>query len=109
MHNKVKTIDVQEFKKHHDANPNLCLIDVRELNEWQEVHIPGALHIPQDTLPAQIAKKIPDYNQPIYLHCRGGVRSLHAAQKLIELGYKEVYSLDGGITAWEKCGYPIKK
>lgn len=106
---KINTVNVHELKKRLDETPNLCIIDVREDHEWQEEHIPGALHIPKDQISAIIASKIPDQNKPIYLHCRGGVRSMHAASCLLDLGYKDVYSVDGGIVEWVKSGYPIKK
>ena len=106
---KVKTISVHELKKRLDSTPNLCIIDVREDHEWQEQHIPWALHIPKDQVSDVIHAKIPDYNCPIYLHCRGGVRSVYAANCLLDLGYKDVYSVEGGIIEWEKSGDPIKK
>lgn len=107
--NTIHTISVQEFKKRWDQNPNLCLIDVREPDEWQEAHIPGAKLIPKDELPKVATSILKEQNQPIYLHCRGGIRSLYAAQKLLELGYLDVYSLDGGITEWANAGFPIEK
>lgn len=106
---KIKTIDVHQLKKMMENNPNLCLIDVRELEEWQEFHIAGALHIPKDIIASSIATKVPNKDQPIYLHCKGGVRSLFAAQVLTDLGYQEVYSLDGGIIDWAVAGYPIEQ
>lgn len=105
----VLAIDVHELKNRRDSNPNLCIIDVREPHEWQEVHIPGALHLPKDELPSCIQDKIPELDTPLYLHCKGGVRSLQAAKRLVELGYREVYSVEGGITAWETSGYPVEK
>lgn len=104
----VKTINVHELKKRRDADPHLCLIDVREDSEWQEQHIPGALHVPKDELVLKIKTIEPDHDSPIYLHCRGGTRSLHAASYLLGLGYQEVYSVDGGITEWEQSGYPVE-
>jgi rhodanese-related sulfurtransferase len=104
----VQTISVEELKKYYDDNQNLNLIDVRELDEWQDVHIPRALHIPKDFIAANILKQIPDQSRPIYLHCRSGARSLHAANSLLEMGYKDVYSVDGGIIAWKEAGYPTK-
>ncbi|CDZ76884.1 putative adenylyltransferase/sulfurtransferase MoeZ [Legionella massiliensis] len=106
---KIHTIDVHELKRRRDAEPTLCLIDVRELNEWQAMHIPGALHIPKDEIVGKIAKQIPEQDKPIYLHCQGGVRSLYAAEFLANMGYKEVYSINGGIAEWAKSGYPIEK
>lgn len=104
---KIKTIDVHELKNCYDASPELCLIDVREDHEWQEMHIPRARHIPKDTLTSVIEQTIPDKTCPIYLHCKGGVRSLYAADCLMELGYTNVYSVDGGIMDWIGAGYPV--
>ncbi|MGL5741836.1 MAG: rhodanese-like domain-containing protein [Legionella sp.] len=90
-------------------NPDLCLIDVREREEWEEIHIPNAMHIPKDLIASCIETKVQDKNHPIYLHCKGGVRSLYAAVSLMERGYEEVFSLDGGIIEWAMSGYPIKQ
>lgn len=103
----IKTINVQTFKQLYDANPNVCLIDVREQHEWDEAHIPRALHCPKDTLIAQIDALVPDRNTPIYLHCRGGVRSYVAAEALFQHGYLDVTSVDGGLLAWQGEGYPV--
>ncbi len=105
----INTITVHELKKRLDHSPDLCIIDVREDNEWQEQHIPGALHIPKDEVINLMPAKVPDLSCPLYLHCRGGVRSLQAASTLLDLGYKEVYSIDGGIMEWAASGYPVKK
>lgn len=106
---KISTITVHELKKRLDATPDLCIIDVREDNEWEEQHIEGALHIPKDQITDKIAANVSEHDRPIYLHCRGGVRSLYAANCLLDLGYKEVYSVEGGIAEWERSGYPVKK
>lgn len=106
---KINTIDVHELKKRRDIDPSLCLIDVRELHEWQILRIPGALHMPKDHLPETIEALIPERDKPIYLHCKGGMRSLYAANCLMELGYKEVYSVDGGIAEWAMFGYPVEE
>jgi rhodanese-related sulfurtransferase len=105
---KIQTIDVHELKKRLDTSPNLCIIDVRENDEWKESHIPGALHIPKDDISSNITARVPEKDCPIYLHCRGGVRSLYAANCLLDLGYSEVYSIEGGIMEWSQCGYPTK-
>lgn len=97
---KIKTIDVHELKNKLEQNPRLCLIDVREVEEWQALRIAQAIHLPKGNIAAQIEKQVPDKNQPLYLHCQAGVRSLYAAQCLMELGYQDVYSVDGGIMDW---------
>ena len=106
---QINTINVEELKNRYDAAPDLCLIDVREDDEWASEHIPGAYHIPKDNLIDHIELRAPDRSQPIYLYCCGGVRSLQAAHTLLEMGYKQVYSVDGGIVEWESAGYPIKR
>ncbi len=104
----IKTIDVHDLKSRMDNNPELCLIDVREITEWNEQHIPGAIHIPKDDITNGIKAIATDTDQVIYLHCRSGMRSLYAAECLMNLGYKEVYSVNGGIMEWVKSGYPIE-
>lgn len=108
MTEQIKTINVHELKNRMDLNSALCLIDVRELDEWQEVRIPNAIHIPKDEIAAKIDTHVKEKEQAIYLHCRGGVRSLYAAQTLLDLGYKDVYSIDGGIMEWAMFGYPVE-
>ena len=103
----IKTVDVHELKNKMELNPELCLIDVREQEEWQSVRIPNAIHIPKDLISISIEAKIPDKSHPIYLHCKGGVRSLYAAQCLMDMGYNDVYSVDGGIMEWAMFGYPV--
>lgn len=105
----IKTIDVHELKNKMELNPDLCVIDVREQEEWQSARIPKTIHIPKDSIASHIAAHISDKSYPIYLHCKGGVRSLYAAQCLIDLGYQEVYSVDGGIMEWAMFGYPIEQ
>lgn len=106
--NNIQTISVHQLKQLYDSSKNICLIDVREQDEWNEHHIPGAMHIPKDMLPSVIQSKIPEPSQAIYLHCRGGVRSLHAANCLLEMGYQNVYSVEGGILDWINAGYPVQ-
>ena len=101
------TITVQELKQHQEHDPALCLIDVRELEEWQEARIPGAQHVPKDILTQKIEHIAPDKQQPVYLHCKGGVRSWDAAVKLLEMGYANVYSVEGGLIAWANAGYTV--
>lgn len=104
----INTLSVHELKNKMDAQGDVCLIDVREQEEWDEVRIPGAIHIPKDEIALHIEAAVADKTQAVYLHCRGGVRSLYAAQCLLDLGYKEVYSIDGGIMEWTMFGYPVE-
>jgi rhodanese-related sulfurtransferase len=85
-------------------NPKLIVIDVRENEEWGAGHIPGAIHINRGILEHRISEVIPDTQQTIVLYCSSGGRSALGAQALQKMGYNNVYSLEGGFTAWQAAG-----
>jgi len=82
-------------------------LDIRELDEWQEGQIPGAIHIPRGNLESRIETAIPDKSAPLVVYCAAGNRSAFAAKTLAELGYTDVVSLKGGFTDWKRSGYAI--
>jgi molybdopterin/thiamine biosynthesis adenylyltransferase/rhodanese-related sulfurtransferase len=82
-------------------------IDVRELDEWQEGHLPGAVHIPRGFLEIRIEAAVPDKAQPVVLYCASAARSAFAAKSLQGLGYENVHSLAGGFTDWKRNGLEI--
>jgi len=84
------------------------VVDVRELDEWTEGRIPGAIHIPRGNLESRIEQAAPDRAQPILLYCAAGNRSAFAAKSLEELGYEHVTSLAGGYTDWKRSGLPTE-
>jgi molybdopterin/thiamine biosynthesis adenylyltransferase/rhodanese-related sulfurtransferase len=82
-------------------------IDVREADEWQEGHLPGAVHIPRGFLESRIETAVPDKAQPVVLYCASAARSAFAAKALQGLGYENVHSLAGGFTDWKRNGLDI--
>jgi sulfur-carrier protein adenylyltransferase/sulfurtransferase len=84
------------------------VVDVREQAEWDEGHIPGAIHIPRGHLESRIERAAPDSSRPVLLYCSGGSRSAFAAKTLGELGYEDVVSLAGGFTDWKRNGFPVE-
>ena len=82
-------------------------MDVREVDEWQEGHLPGAVHVPRGNLESRIERVAPDKAQTVLLYCAVGARSAFAAKTLSELGYTNVHSLAGGITDWKQQGLEI--
>jgi molybdopterin/thiamine biosynthesis adenylyltransferase/rhodanese-related sulfurtransferase len=82
-------------------------IDVREADEWQEGHLPGAVHIPRGSLESRVEGVAPHKDTPVILYCASGARSAFAAKTLNELGYDTVYSLAGGFTDWKRNGLAI--
>lgn len=102
----MKHISPQELQEKLKTG-TITLIDVREPAEHREMRIPGACLIPQDHLSGD---KLPKGAKCIVLHCRSGKRSVAACEKLLlENPDLTIYSLDGGILAWEKCGYALKR
>ena len=83
-------------------------VDVREQNEWDEGHLPSAVHVPRGFLEQRIEQAAPNRGQPVVLYCAGGARSALAAKTLEELGYERVYSLAGGFTDWKRNGFPFE-
>ena len=85
------------------------LIDVRDPDEWQEGHIPGAKNFSRGTVELEIEEAAPDLSTPIITHCGGGGRSALAAESLQRMGYKNVKSMAGGFKAWKAAGLPTTK
>lgn len=95
---------------------NTLLIDIRELAEFQQGHIPGALHVPRGLIEFEIhglvLRSMPDSriapeDQEILLYCGTGGRSALAAESLGKLGYRNVKSMGGGIVAWAEAKLPL--
>ena len=81
------------------------LVDVRELWEWNQGHLPGAIHIPLAQL-EQRAHEI-ERGRAVVAYCRGGTRSQIAAAILAQMGHRQIYNMVGGIESWRKAGYPV--
>jgi sulfur-carrier protein adenylyltransferase/sulfurtransferase len=84
------------------------LLDVREPDEWQEGHIPGAIHLPRGNLESRVEGLVPDKSRGLVVYCASGARSAFSAQTLTELGYEHVSSLTGGFVDWKRNGYELE-
>lgn len=94
-----QTIKPEETRRRFENGGNGLYVDVRTQAEYDEAHIPGALLLPLDRdwgcPPATLA----DFERELYVYCRTGVRSREASEKLLALGYQNVYDM-GGIVSW---------
>ncbi|WJH56682.1 rhodanese-like domain-containing protein [Ectopseudomonas guguanensis] len=76
------------------------LLDVRSDSEFHEGHIDGALNLSADEFDSRIEDLLPDKQAPVVCYCRGGNRGALAADKLQQLGYTKVSSIEGGLSAF---------
>jgi sulfur-carrier protein adenylyltransferase/sulfurtransferase len=95
--NDIPAISVEELKKKLDAKADIFILDVREPHEYQICNLNGYL-IPVGDLPKRVNELDP--NREIIAHCKMGGRSAKAVNLLRRSGFKKVYNLTGGITAW---------
>jgi molybdopterin/thiamine biosynthesis adenylyltransferase/rhodanese-related sulfurtransferase len=87
----------------------VVLVDVRENEEYESGHIPGAVHVPRSYLESRIETAVPDRDSHVVLYCASGNRSAWGAHALKELlGYENVESMRGGITLWKDRGYDVE-
>ncbi len=103
-------------KRIHEATPeqvqdlmrsgDVQLGDVREKDEWNAGHIPGAVHVPKSYLEQWAEDRLPEKEKTTILYCAGGVRSAMAADTLQQLGYQNVISMAGGFNRWKDSGKP---
>jgi rhodanese-related sulfurtransferase len=88
---------------------NAVLLDVREPKEFEGGRLPSAIHIPLSQLAGRVSELAKFTARPIVAYCDTGRRSRMAAGALEKAGFKEIYTLQGGIAAWKKDGLPVEK
>lgn len=91
-------ISAGEAKKMLDEG-GATVVDVRSASEYADAHIPGALLVPVESIGSEPPELLPDKDAVLLVHCRTGVRSKQASDKLVELGYTQIYDF-GGIVDW---------
>jgi rhodanese-related sulfurtransferase len=105
---KVALVSPTEFsQKLESMKETRILLDVRTPGEYKKGHLENALPIDifRDDF-AEVIKTL-DSTKPIFVYCAAGGRSEEASEMLLKLGFKTIYDLDGGITAWRKQNLPV--
>lgn len=82
------------------------LLDVRTQEEYDAQHVPGVTLIPLDQLESRV-NEVPT-DKPVVVICRSGNRSDAGRDILLQAGYQQVTSVNGGIQAWQSAGYPVE-
>ena len=88
------------------ADGNVQLIDVRNQDEWDAGHVPGATLIPVDDLFTRMDEL--DGDKKLLFICAMGVRSALACEMAAAFEYTNLYNIEGGTGAWADDGYPIE-
>ena len=106
--------EVKEILDHRGTNGDAAeapvILDVREQQEYEMGHIPGAVHIPRGHLETRIEQAIPDRHQRVIAYCSTQNRSALAAVTMKELlGYDDVSVMTGGFTLWKDRGYDFDR
>ncbi len=94
-----KQISQEEAMQMMEKDDGHIIVDVRRQDEYAAGHIPGAVCIPNESIGTEKPEELPDLNQVILVYCRSGRRSKQASEKLIHIGYSNVYEF-GGINTW---------
>ena len=113
----IEEVNTEEYMKYKEMNPKILpeevlskkvfLLDVREIQEWEEGHIEGAAHLPLGEINEESTKDFPR-DKTIYIYCRSGRRAEEAENIMRTFGFENVVNI-GGINDWlERGGKLIK-
>ena len=103
-----EVLDANQFYQKLENTQNVQLIDVRTQEEYSSSKIGNALNLNYYDSDFEAQLKKLDKDKPLLVYCKSGGRSSGAVAKLLDLGFKEVYELQGGIMAWERANLNTK-
>jgi len=112
----VKEIMPWDLEERLKANPDLLVVDVREPDEFDAMHIPGSLPVPRGILESACEwdyeetepELVRAREREIVVVCRSGYRSILAAHSMQVLGYENVVSLQTGLRGWNDFEQPLE-
>ena len=104
-----KELEPAAFQKTLRNTPGAILLDVRTAEEYGEGHLARARNVDykRDDFRQQVGQL--DKSKPYFVYCKAGMRSDKAADIMKELGFRQVYTLDGGIDEWEDEDLPVER
>lgn len=107
MSGQVSFVSPAQVAEWRDSG-DVVIVDVREPNEWNQVHIPGATLLPLSTFDAE---NLPDADgKHLVFHCKSGVRCGMAAEKALGAGFKgRIARMEGGILGWLRGGFEVEE
>ena len=101
-----KLITANEMQGKIQAEPQITIVDVRTPGEFEKGHVANAVNIDWNgaDFAGEIAKL--DTNKPVIIYCQSGGRSAKAADKMLGLGFNNLYEMEGGMMKWRAAGFP---
>ena len=106
---RVPEISTEEVAQKLVRKESFKVIDVREADEYDNGHLPKAIHLSKGVIERDIEEKIDGYDQELVLYCGGGYRSALASDNLQKMGYTNVKSMAGGWGEWNEKSFPTEK
>ncbi len=111
---RIREISAEDAAAALKTDTTIIVLDVREPPEWAEAHLSEALLVPRGMLEAKAdldypnrEQRLNNRDQAIVVHCASGARSALAADTLQQMGFSNVRSMAGGISAWIAAGLPV--
>src|SRR5687767_14858663 len=93
---QIEEVDPKDVHGLRQNGNRAVIVDVREQHEFEESHLPGAIHVPRGHLESRVEGLVPDHSGRVILYCASGSRSALAAHTMQELlGYEDVASMRG--------------
>jgi rhodanese-related sulfurtransferase len=101
-----RDLDVQTAASLSERS-DVVILDVREQDEWDAGHIPGALFIPMSEIQSRLSEVPSD--KTVIVQCRSGSRSSQVTDFLQQQGFSNVRNMAGGLNAWQSAGLPVEQ
>ena len=115
LKSKIDNLSVEDLKKEMESNPDLLLLDIREIQEHVDLGtIPGSTHCSRGMMEFWASPASPYFreyfqeNRRTVLYCAGGGRSVLSTLALMDMGYTDVAHLEAGFGGWKKAGEDIQ-
>jgi rhodanese-related sulfurtransferase len=105
----VINLNAEEFHKTLASTPERSLLDIRTDSEIAQGMIPNAQQMEYGTPEFETEINKLDKNKPVFIYCAVGGRSASAVNLFASKGFKTVYNLEGGISAWQTNGLPVSR
>lgn len=107
---RIESVPADRFAEVIDEAPDgLVVLDIRTPDEFSAGHIEGAVNVDYYEPDFRAQLDALDKNAPYAVYCRSGNRSSDARSIMAELGFREVYELEGGVLSWDQAGYPLTR